>query len=56
MITDCGKTDELPLGICAEDDARETIGLQEIGNPDIGGAAEGALPSFRLMWWGSRGH
>jgi hypothetical protein len=32
LITDCRKTGELPLDICAEDDSRETIGLQ--GRPD----------------------
>src|SRR5262245_23640443 len=29
LITDCRKSGLLPLDICAEDDARETIGLQE---------------------------
>src|SRR5262245_16175143 len=29
FITDCRKTGDLPLDICAEDDSRETIGLQE---------------------------
>lgn len=29
LITDCRKSGDLPLDICAEDDARETIGLQE---------------------------
>lgn len=28
LITDCRKSGNLPLDICAEDDARETIGLQ----------------------------
>src|ERR1700760_2657547 len=28
LITDCRKTGELPLDICAEDDSRETVGLQ----------------------------
>src|SRR5262245_18147058 len=29
LITDCRKSGDLPLDICADDDARETIGLQE---------------------------
>ena len=35
LITDCRKTGELPLDICAEDDARETIGLQALDHPDV---------------------
>jgi hypothetical protein len=29
LITDCRKSGLLPLEICAEDDSRETIGLEE---------------------------
>ena len=29
LITDCRKSGDLPLDICAEDDSRETIGLEE---------------------------
>ena len=32
FITDCRKSGDLPLDICAEDDSRQTIGLQ--GEPD----------------------
>jgi hypothetical protein len=35
LITECRKSGELPLDICAEDDSRETIGGQEIDDPDI---------------------
>jgi hypothetical protein len=30
LITDCRKTGDLSLDICAEDDARATIGLQDV--------------------------
>src|SRR5262245_31777752 len=35
LITDCRKTGDLPLDICAEDDARETIGLQKIATRPV---------------------
>ena len=30
LITDCRKSGELPLDICAEDCSRETIGIEKI--------------------------
>jgi hypothetical protein len=39
LITDCRKTGDLRLDICAEDDARETIGLQDLDEPDVETAA-----------------
>jgi hypothetical protein len=35
LITDCRKSGDLPLDICAEDDARETIGLQKIAGTTV---------------------
>ena len=36
LITDCRKTGELRLDICAEDDSRETVGLQgDLNDPDV---------------------
>jgi hypothetical protein len=35
LITACRKSGDLPLDICAEDAARETIGLQSLNDPDI---------------------
>jgi hypothetical protein len=36
LITDCRKTGDLPLDICAEDSSRETIGVQgDLNNPDV---------------------
>ena len=36
LITDCRKTGDLPLDICAEDNSRETIGLQgDLNDPDV---------------------
>jgi hypothetical protein len=36
LITDCRKTGDLPLDICAEDNSRETVGLQDaLDDPDV---------------------
>jgi hypothetical protein len=35
LITACRKTGDLPLDICAEDDSRETIGLEDINTNDV---------------------
>jgi hypothetical protein len=40
LITDCRKSGELPLDICAEDESRGTVGLQELDDPDVEGEAE----------------
>ena len=40
LITDCRKIGDLPLDICAEDDARETIGIQALDDADIEAEAE----------------
>jgi hypothetical protein len=48
LITDCRKTGDLPLDICAEDDARETIGLQEnISNNTVEKAAADWIDHLR---------
>jgi hypothetical protein len=41
LISDCRKTGDLPLDLCAEDDARVTIGLQDIDEPDVELEADG---------------
>ena len=41
LISDCRKAGDLPLNICAEDDSRETIGLQSLDNPDLEAQAQG---------------
>jgi hypothetical protein len=35
LITECRKSGDLPLDICAEDSSRETIGLEEINVNDV---------------------
>jgi hypothetical protein len=35
LITDCRKSGALPLDICAEDDARATVGLENINSNDV---------------------
>jgi hypothetical protein len=36
LITDCRKSGDLPLDVCAEDDSRATVGLQgELDDPDV---------------------
>jgi hypothetical protein len=41
VITDCRKTGELPLDICAEEDSRETVGLQDdLDDPDVESEAQ----------------
>jgi hypothetical protein len=44
LITDCRKTGDLPLDICAEDDARETVGLEDdLDEPDVETEARAAI-------------
>jgi hypothetical protein len=40
LITACRKNGMLPLDICAEDSARETIGIQELDDADVESEAE----------------
>jgi hypothetical protein len=48
LITDCRKSGDLPLDICAEDDARETIGLQgNITNNTVEEEAAGWIDYLR---------
>ena len=47
LITDCRKSGDLPLDICAEDDARETIGLEEITGNTVGEEAESWIDHLR---------
>jgi hypothetical protein len=35
LITDCRKSGDLPLDVCAEDASRETIGIEEIDKLDV---------------------
>jgi hypothetical protein len=35
LITECRKSGELPLDICAEDGARETVGIEKLDDNDI---------------------
>lgn len=48
LITDCRKTGDLPLNICAEDNSRETVGLQDaLDDPDIEAEAAGWINYIR---------
>ena len=47
LITDCRKSGDLPLDICAEDDARETIGLEEITGNTLEEEAESWIDHLR---------
>ena len=47
LITDCRKSGDLPLDICAEDDARETIGLEEITGNTVEEEAESWIDHLR---------
>ena len=47
LITDCRKSGSLPLDICAEDAARETIGLEEITGNTVGEEAESWIDHLR---------
>jgi hypothetical protein len=41
LITDCRRPGELPFDICAEDDSRETVGLQgDLDDPDVDSEAQ----------------
>jgi hypothetical protein len=48
LISDCRKTGNLPLDICAEDDSRATVGLQgEPDIPDVEAEAQGWIDYLR---------
>jgi hypothetical protein len=48
LINDCRKTGDLPLDICAEDDSRETVGLQRnLNDPDVESEAQGWVDFVR---------
>jgi hypothetical protein len=47
FITACRKTGALPLDICAEDDARETIGLEEVTSNTVEEEAESWIDHLR---------
>jgi hypothetical protein len=48
LITDCRKTGELPLDICADDDARATVGLQgDLDDPNVESQAQGWIDYVR---------
>ena len=48
LINDCRKTGDLPLDICAEDDSRETVGLQDdLDDPDVESEAQGWVDYVR---------
>jgi hypothetical protein len=47
LITDCRKTGELPLDICAEDDSRASVGLEDIDDSNVEREAQGAVDHLR---------
>jgi hypothetical protein len=47
LITDCRRTGDLPLDICAEDDSRETVGLQSLDDSDVESEAQGWVEYLR---------
>jgi hypothetical protein len=47
LITDCRKSGELPLDICAEDESRSTVGLQSLDTNDIPEEVESWLDHLR---------
>jgi hypothetical protein len=47
LITDCRKSGALPLNICDEDSARETIGLERIDSNDVDDQVDGWLYYLR---------
>jgi hypothetical protein len=48
LITECRKTGELLLDICAEDDARATVGLQgDLDDPDVEAQGQGWIQYVR---------
>ena len=47
LITDCRKSGDLPLDICAEDASRETVGLEQIDSNDIPGKVESWIDHLR---------
>ena len=47
LITECRKSGDLPLDICAEDASRETIGLEQLDSNDIPGEVESWVDHLR---------
>jgi hypothetical protein len=47
LVTDCRKTGDLPLDICAEDDSRGTIGLQDLDERDVNDEAQSLVEYVR---------
>jgi hypothetical protein len=47
LITDCRKSGDLPLDICAEDASRETIGLEQLNSNDIDDEVESWIDYLR---------
>jgi hypothetical protein len=47
QITDCRKSGDLPLDICAEDASRETIGVEQIDSKDVPDKAESLINRLR---------
>jgi hypothetical protein len=48
LITDCRKTGDLPLDVCAEDESRATVGLQgEPDDPDVEAEAQSWIDYVR---------
>ncbi len=63
LITACRKTGDLPLDICAEDDSRETVGLQYLDRRDVENEAQALVDYVRerasgtytpFSFWGDR--
>jgi hypothetical protein len=47
LITACRKSGDLPLDICAEDESRETIGLEDLDQNDISAEVESWVDHLR---------
>ena len=47
LITDCRKSGDLPLDVCAEDESRGTVGLQELDDPDVEDKAQSWIDYVR---------
>jgi hypothetical protein len=47
LITACRKSGDLPLGICAEDSSRETVGLERLDSNDIPNEVESWIDYLR---------
>lgn len=46
-ITHCRKSGDLPLDICAEDESRSTIGVEDLDNPDVKAEAQRKIDYLR---------